>query len=694
MSNQDHVYCLTETTRSFQLSKASIRTTNNRTCLDIHLICFIILILSGFYGVTALYQYTTCTVRWNAHSFQLQQFHHRCYPFQREKKQLMMIRKSMLRTSLRMKNTLPHRNESVNESLSLRWNRNDSTINSNNDIIDLSDTISCIDETNVVQQNNVTINETKIIMKQHNNIQVVVPSIKAILTFAIPAIGIWFCSPLLSMIDTATVGLYAPISHQAALNPATAITDYSARTLSFLYTGVTNIMATTKSQPDRSSSQPINDLEDNNDTYINNSHNFLGALQLSWIVGTLLGIIIFTLSSTMVQQLVGTNNQLVDLEVYEAAVKYVQIRSIGMPAAAMIGTSQAACFGLQDVISPLKLILFSSIINFILDLAFVRHPHSWIGGAAGVAWATIISQYITIGLFLRHLKGNNNNNNNSKASYNNTSNKHNNNKSKMTRMESPTKGYLSKILTYRSLFMQKPIRVIWEQFKPYIIPVTTTQIGRCSTYIAMGHVVSTTLGTISMAANQIISSIFYTLVPIGDSLSLTAQSLLPSILSNNQLSIEEKAKAIQQTTNNIMWKVGGGIFGLFLGSIVLCIPYICSLFTNDALVIDMVIQIVPILFIIFITHGIFCAAEGILLANRDLTFLGNMYAIFFVVVPYLMMRFKYMAQIGTMITLKQVWNLFLKYQIVRLTIWIYRVVYIQSKLNHEAKQTLEKKESG
>ena len=54
------------------------------------------------------------------------------------------------------------------------------------------------------------------------------PSVKKILKFAIPAIGVWLCGPLLSLIDTSAVGLFSGTAQQAALNPAVAVTDYAA----------------------------------------------------------------------------------------------------------------------------------------------------------------------------------------------------------------------------------------------------------------------------------------------------------------------------------------------------------------------------------------------------------------------------------------------------------------------------------
>lgn len=54
------------------------------------------------------------------------------------------------------------------------------------------------------------------------------PTVKNIIRFAIPAIGIWLCGPLLSLIDTSAVGMLSGTSQQAALNPAITITDDGA----------------------------------------------------------------------------------------------------------------------------------------------------------------------------------------------------------------------------------------------------------------------------------------------------------------------------------------------------------------------------------------------------------------------------------------------------------------------------------
>jgi hypothetical protein len=54
------------------------------------------------------------------------------------------------------------------------------------------------------------------------------PGVQNIIAFAIPAIGIWLCGPLLSLIDTSAVGLLSGTAQQAALNPAITITEDGA----------------------------------------------------------------------------------------------------------------------------------------------------------------------------------------------------------------------------------------------------------------------------------------------------------------------------------------------------------------------------------------------------------------------------------------------------------------------------------
>jgi hypothetical protein len=94
---------------------------------------------------------------------------------------------------------------------------NDETVDALDD-----DSITVVDEVVVPSDAIVLGNETTLIDEAD------APSVTKILKFAIPAIGVWLCGPLLSLIDTSAVGLLSGTAQQAALNPAVAVTEYAA----------------------------------------------------------------------------------------------------------------------------------------------------------------------------------------------------------------------------------------------------------------------------------------------------------------------------------------------------------------------------------------------------------------------------------------------------------------------------------
>jgi len=187
-----------------------------------------------------------------------------------------------------------------------------------------------------------------------------------------------------------------------------------------------------------------------------------------------------------------------------------------------------------------------------------------------------------------------------------------------------TRGFLKNRFK-TSDFFKLPDEETRKVFRPYVVPVTTTQLGRVSGYVAMAHVVASSLGTVSMAAQQVIVSIFYCLCPIADSLSLTAQTFVPAI-SAKEASIE-KATAMRKVIVNFL--KAGAVFGGAMMAAVCGIPLINGFFTADQAVINLVNSVVPLLLVFFGVHGFLCAAEGILLGQKDLGFLGKMYASFF-----------------------------------------------------------------
>lgn len=78
--------------------------------------------------------------------------------------------------------------------------------------------------------------------------------------FAIPCLGLWVAQPLLSLVDTAFVGLSARVpaesaSQLAALGPATTFFDGATYLFAFLNVATTNLYATARSRSGEQSDQ-------------------------------------------------------------------------------------------------------------------------------------------------------------------------------------------------------------------------------------------------------------------------------------------------------------------------------------------------------------------------------------------------------------------------------------------------------
>ena len=483
-----------------------------------------------------------------------------------------------------------------------------------------------------------------------------------------------------------------------------------------MYTGTTNLVAAAQESDHGVKGKPTT------------TKTMIGAMQLSTYVGLGLGSILFIFARPLLTAIVGNGN--ISPAVFAAAMKYVRIRALGMPAAAIIGSAQAGCLGMQDIRSPLYVLLAAAIVNFCGDMLFVGSPHRLIGGAAGAAWATVFSQYAAVAFFMKWLttkpkpKSEPRVMNLSKAIMEMTSSKSEGEtrrkklqdslssfsvrggKTESKRMKLPkmpwrrrqqaaktnatepakkeksfsVRGFLEGKFSGVDL-VKFPNKETRKDFAPFMLPVTTTQVGRVSGYIAMSHVIASSLGTVSMAAQQVIVSLFYCLCPMADSLSLTAQSFIPSIAERRPS--RERASVLKNTSKNFM--KAGVVFGGAMMAAVCCIPLMSGFFTADPAVIALVNAVAPILLIFFSVHGVLCGSEGLLLGQKDLGYLGKMYAVAFAAVPYFMLRLKRVALAGTRaVDLTSVWTLFLGYQMARLVAWVGRVVLLQRRTDIEA----------
>ncbi|KAL7517463.1 hypothetical protein ACHAWX_003326 [Stephanocyclus meneghinianus] len=536
------------------------------------------------------------------------------------------------------------------------------------------------------------------------------PTLSKILSYTFPAIGVWLCSPVLSMIDTAAVGLLSGTAQQAALNPAVSVTDYGALVVAFMYTATTNLIAAAQQHDKSTPDDP------------RTTTTLLTGLKLAVFVGTAFGILLSASASLSIKTLIG--NDSLDPAVLDAALRYVRIRSLGMPAALVIGTAQSACLGMRDVKSPLYVLLAAALINFVGDVLLVGNGNVWLGGAAGVAWATVFSQYGALFMFWRWLTAAPKQNEKKKEEEKEEkvssdddgrvvnvtegileltgssergewrrrqfrkfllSPKASDKDSPITqstrRNDKPapkSRGFLANKLHLKEFIRPTNLDVpTAKEYLPFVIPVTTTSVGRISGYIAMSHVASSTLGTFDMAAHQIIFSIFCCLTPIVDGLSQVAQSFVPGVFEH-KIKSKERAVALAQTVAN--FRKCGVAFGAVLVSLVACIPLISRYFTTDAMVLHRVNGAIPGVGLFLVVNGLMCAGEGSLLGQKDLRFLRNMYAIFFFTVPAYMLRLKRRSLLGIQeVSIGTMWAAFSTYNVIRTCIWHLRLAQLQRR---------------
>lgn len=90
-------------------------------------------------------------------------------------------------------------------------------------------------------------------------------------------------------------------------------------------------------------------------------------------------------------------------ETFDYAYDYIFIIFLGIPASMLYNLLSGIIRSLGDSKAPLIFLIFSSVMNVILDLALILWAHM---GVAGAAWATVISQGVSGVLCLVYLAGN------------------------------------------------------------------------------------------------------------------------------------------------------------------------------------------------------------------------------------------------------------------------------------------------
>ena len=208
---------------------------------------------------------------------------------------------------------------------------------------------------------------------------------REMMKFAIPALGIFLSSPLLSNIDNAFVGKTVGTIGLAALSPATLCTDQMLYLFSFLSRATTGIVSRAYSSKDVEEDK-IASARDAASTPIT----------FAIFSGILLSIFYAIFTPKMLSALS------VDPVLRAASASYVYWRGSIAWAALVQSVCLSIMLATRDAITPLKIIALAAIVNVVGDTFLCVYPLRW--GCAGAAAATAFATVFSSGRMLKDLQ--------------------------------------------------------------------------------------------------------------------------------------------------------------------------------------------------------------------------------------------------------------------------------------------------
>lgn len=199
---------------------------------------------------------------------------------------------------------------------------------------------------------------------------------REMLKFAIPALGIFLATPLLSNIDNAFVGKTVGTVGLAALSPATICTDQMLYLFSFLSRATTGLV----SRAYGSSTDPVEKRKAA-------AKAGSAPLTVALICGFLLSIFYALFTPSLLRILNVTPS------LRGSAASYIYWRGAIAWTALAQSVSLSILLATRDAITPLKIVGIAAFINIIGDYLFCVWPFRWgvSGAAAATAFATLFS---------------------------------------------------------------------------------------------------------------------------------------------------------------------------------------------------------------------------------------------------------------------------------------------------------------
>ncbi|CAJ1939015.1 unnamed protein product [Cylindrotheca closterium] len=314
------------------------------------------------------------------------------------------------------------------------------------------------------------------------------------------------------------------------------------------------------------------------------------ALFLALISGIGLGAMVLVAGSPILGMIAGEASR----SVVPSALKYALVRAFGQPFVIMASVARAAALAERDTKGPLVSVGLAFILNVIGTLTLVtKTPLGIVGAAIGTLCADVASTGFLLSRLRQSRKRRGNNESSSSSS--------------------------SSSVTMPLL--QVPSLDSTKRFLQYAAPIFFTILGKLVVYNGVALSVGR-LGSVALAAHQVLLRSFFFWCPVGDSVGMTSQVFLPGILAK-----ERRTGVPQRGAKRLLFSTGVGA-GLVAAVLAWLLPARgAGLFTADAAVAQALRRTAPILGLSISMHAVALTCEGMLLAQRDLGFLSKSYII-------------------------------------------------------------------
>jgi len=451
-------------------------------------------------------------------------------------------------------------------------------------------------------------------------------------SMALPLLLVQLSSPILSLIDVSAVGRTSGVIQLASLGPATSICDlsmYVFATLSIVTTRLTAV-ALVKNDEEEAACK-VND-----------------GMTVAVVLGILWGALLLSPAATPLLTIFLPS--VVDPNVLPAALAYTRIRALGFVGALSTVVLQSSSLVRRNVKLPLVAVTLASALNALGDWLLVIRLGM---GVSGAAIATVIAQYVTAGILLRSQQ-------------------------KHVRRKCD-----------KDIIKKRTSRVHGSiEFLRFCISPALALVGKLSVVLTVSATASA-CGTISLAAHQVLSSVFQMFRPMGDSLGQTMQALIPGVIGNNNRDSFDSMEGLEsenQITDagvtvlspnamavlKVMCKMAItlGILDAFTGTSIL--GFMPRLFTSDILVAQRITSTSLLIGMVLLVHALSMMLEGLLFAVGDAPMVAQFYLFNAAIVQLIFSKVRSSGP-----TLTRVWGSFLGYQVLRASEFSIRLLWNQ-----------------